>query len=81
MKLENIYAVSQLVKDRSDVVSKLHSVRNPNTSYFNVHFHGTAQPMEVAEAAAAGLVPFFEARLAELDRQLTALGVEVDSEA
>ena len=81
MKLENIYAVSQLVKDRSDVVSKLHTVRNPDTRYFNVHFHGSGQPLEVAEAAAAGLVPFYEAKLAELDRQLTALGVEVDSEA
>ena len=78
MKLENLYAVNQLTKERSDVLSKLHSVRNPDTRYFNVHFHGTAQEQAVAEAAAAGLVPYFEARLSELDRQLKALGVDLE---
>lgn len=79
MKLENLYAVSQLVKERDDVVSKLHSVRNPDTRYFNVHFHGTAQPQAIAEVAAAGLVPYFEGRLSELDRQLKGLGVEIEA--
>lgn len=78
MKLENLYAVNQLTKERSDVVSKLSAVRNPDTRYFNVHFHGMAQEQAIAEAAAAGLVPYFEDRLSELDRQLTALGVVIE---
>ena len=79
MKLSDKYRVDVLYRDRSNLLGQLACVRRPDTRYFNVHFHGTAAGQEVAEVAAAALVPFFEAKVAAIDEQLRALGVEPDA--
>lgn len=81
MNIVDFAAVQALHQERIGLLNKLGLLEAKGhalTSNFNVHFHGTAQPAEIAEIAAQALRAHYRRLLAEVDAKLTGLGVRLD---